>query len=210
VARSPKVWTLGRDAFERLLALLDADRDRAGAQYERIRAKLTKFFEWRGCAAADDYVDRTMDRVARALEQGTEVRAADPYSFFHGVALNILREYQRDPAAAWQPLGDAVAGGDTEPGADPAESDDERRRGCLDECLQAVPVGTRQALLAYHGEHGRARIEARQRLAAGLGIPLNALRIRMHRTRADLEGCVAACLRRAAASGMKRQTPFRH
>jgi hypothetical protein len=33
-------WVLTREAFERLLAWLDPDRERAGQKYEKIRQKL--------------------------------------------------------------------------------------------------------------------------------------------------------------------------
>src|SRR5262249_48299471 len=38
-----------REAFDRMLAELHPDIDRAGEQYEKIRQKLVKLFEWRGC-----------------------------------------------------------------------------------------------------------------------------------------------------------------
>jgi hypothetical protein len=48
----------------------------------------------------------------------------------------------------------------------------------------------------YYAGEKRARIERRQRLAAQLGIEINALRNRALRLREKLETCVENCLRR--------------
>ena len=206
-----KDWTLAQESFDRLLALLDADRERAGLQYERIRQKLTKFFEWRGCSVPDEYVDKTIDRVATRIDDGTELRVADPYAYFHGVALNLLHEYRRAPVSEWQSMSDSGFH-DTGPAlssmpAPSAPSDTERQLACLDECVQTIPPDTRELLFKYHEERGRAR----QQLADELGVPLNALRIRMFRARVALERCVVACLDRPAVnSGLKYPSRIGH
>src|SRR5947209_4488071 len=79
--------------FDRLLQLLDADREQAGLKYESIRQKLTNLFRWRGCTHPEEYVDITIDRVTRKCQEGAEVHTRDPYLYFHGVALNVLREH---------------------------------------------------------------------------------------------------------------------
>lgn len=195
-----KQWTLGQESFDRLLNLLAADREQAGLQYERIRQKLMKLFEWRGCNAPEEYADRTLDRVARTIEQGTTVRAENPYRYIYGTALNLLQEYRRDPMAGSISLSDetvpAVANGHI---TTPPE-DDERRLQCLDSCLARVPASMRQHLLDYHRQQGRGRIAGRQQLSAKLGIPLNALRIRMYRLRVELEQCIASCMRNGAGA----------
>ena len=43
---------LTQQAFDRLLACFDSDRERAGEKYENLHCKLVKFFEWRACAVA--------------------------------------------------------------------------------------------------------------------------------------------------------------
>jgi hypothetical protein len=69
-----KDWVVTQSAFDRMLAELDPDRERAGEKYEQIRQKLMKFFQWRGCSssAAEEHTDRTIDRVARKVEEGAE------------------------------------------------------------------------------------------------------------------------------------------
>jgi DNA-directed RNA polymerase specialized sigma24 family protein len=197
-----KDWTLAQESFDRLLSLLDPDRDRAGLQYERLRQRLTKFFEWRGCAIPDEYVDKTLDRVAARIGEGTELR--DPYAYCHAVALNLLHEYRREPSSGWQSLsGDAERDVPPAPAPVPVSSanpDAEQRLECLDRCLQTLAPETRELLFKYHEQRGRAR----QQLADQLGVPVNALRIRMFRARVALEACVVACLERAAADGGRK------
>ena len=60
-----------RESFNRMLAELHPDIERAGEQYEKIRRKLLKLFEWRGCAHAEECADETFNRVAQKICEGT-------------------------------------------------------------------------------------------------------------------------------------------
>src|SRR5690349_936986 len=83
---------LTEQSFSRLLLFLDPDRQRAAERYEKVREKLTRLFEWRGCIPGADYADETFDRVAKRLAEGLDTQPQDPYLYFHGVALNLVRE----------------------------------------------------------------------------------------------------------------------
>ena len=198
-------WVLTPDAFEILLLNLHAERERAGEEYERIRQKLLKLFKWRGCHDPEEYVDRTIDRVARRITDGVELRVRDRYLFFHGVALNILKEHWRGPARDSDTLDDLPPS--LSLAHDPDEmrereegrQEQERRLECLDECLQSLSAESRDLVTKYHQSEGRAKIEGRKDLAAMLKVPLNALRIRVFRIRTELEGCVDGCLKRFPA-----------
>jgi DNA-directed RNA polymerase specialized sigma24 family protein len=183
-------WELSSEAFSRLLAALGPDAATAGERYERIRAKLGRIFEWRGCTDPGELVDRTFDRVARRLEEGVELTVADPYAYVHGVAMHVLQEHWRE-AARRSPLAEDVA----LPGEvhDEAEGDTSRRLSCLDECLRSLPAGARRLLERYHATADAARIGQRQALAAELGITLNALRIQAFRLRERTQGCISRC-----------------
>ena len=197
---SGRSWSMDAAAFERLLAVFDADRDRAARRYEEMRRRLSKLFVWRGCTIPDECVDRTIDRVARKLLEGAEIHVADPYQYFHGVAVNVLREYWRDRGRADAPLDETVADPVATPEIDVAQAHaaEEIRLGCLDRCLGRLMPAQRDLLLEYHA--GDRHIERRRALTQSLGIPLNALRIRVHRLRGTVERCVAACTARASAS----------
>jgi DNA-directed RNA polymerase specialized sigma24 family protein len=191
-----KEWILTPDAFERLLDQLDTSRERAGEKYEKIRLKLMKFFEWRGCLPAEEYADKAMDRVARKIYEGEDIRASDPYSYFHGVARFILMEKWREPDKDMETLENLP------PRLEPAENPfaakeqiDEQERLAqrlegLSHCLESLPPESRELMLRYHQGEKSARIKNRQAMSERLKIPLNALRIRAHRIRAGLETCV--------------------
>src|SRR5690242_7028531 len=114
-----KAWALNQEAFDKLLACFDTDRGRAGEKYEQIRRKLVKFFTWRECGDPEGYADRTIDRVSRRILEGSELRVADPYVYFHGVAINVLREYWRDRENRTARLSDRVATLPAAPATDP-------------------------------------------------------------------------------------------
>ncbi len=195
---------VSQGAFDRLLAQLDPDRERAGERYELIRQKLTKFFQWRGCSSPVDYADETMDRVTKRIGEGTEFHSSDPYSFFHGVAANVLRERwkkeQKAPKTSLSQPGLEANLADKAVTADEvgAGQDKQLRLDCLDGCLAKLPPQHLTLVTKYHQGQGSAKIDRRNELAQELSIPLNALRIRVFRIRGSLESCVSQCVRRAS------------
>ena len=177
--------TLTQSAFDRLLASLDADREQAGEKYERIRQKLVKFFECRGAPSPDDEADETISRVARRLEEGEHVEHLPAY--FYGVARLVLLECDRQQR---RELTARTAAADVRPddiGEDP-------RLPCLERCLAGLPTTSQELLMSYYAADSAARIRQRQELAQRHEIPMNALRIRVHRLRVALEACVSRCL----------------
>lgn len=184
-----KEWVLTQQAFERLLASLDVDREQAGQKYERVRHKLIKYFEWRGAAYPDKETDETLNRVARKIEEGTKIQNLNAY--LYGVARMVFAESLKVWVSEQQALNQAPVVDLSAPDYD-ADADD--RHACLDRCLRNLPEESRDLIIEYYQDEKSRKIERRRSLAARLGIPLNALRIRAHRIRNDLEGCVRACL----------------
>lgn len=90
-----KDWTPTPEAFDKLLGWLDDDREIAGEKYEKIRQKLIKLFKWRNCTPEEDYADITINRVTRRVFEGANVSDEKPYLYFHGIALNVIREFWR-------------------------------------------------------------------------------------------------------------------
>jgi DNA-directed RNA polymerase specialized sigma24 family protein len=180
---------LSQQAFEKLLCSFSTDREDAGAQYEVIRRKLVRFFEWRGIDSADEHADETINRVARRLDEGQVIENLKGY--FYGVArivfMEQLKERERSPVAlddAPQSLRFCVEE-DPEP---------EARVVCFEKCLESLPADNQKLIISYYQEEKRVKIELRQELANRLQIPLNALRIRAHRIRVSLEKCISNCL----------------
>jgi DNA-directed RNA polymerase specialized sigma24 family protein len=186
-------WILTQGAFDLLLAHLDSDRQDAGTKYEALRRKLVKFFQWRGCSFPEDLADETINRVARNLETGESIQHFAAYCV--GIARHVFLESARSRQHE-QTLQYATYPSPTPPDEDP-------RQECLESCLRHLSRENFHLILQYYQEGEKSRIEARQELAGRLGIPPNALRIRAHRIRLQLQGCVKECVRRLQGEGNK-------
>ena len=184
---------LSERAFNRFLACLDDDRERAGVRYEALRVGLVRLFDWRGAFDPTTCADETLNRVIAKIGAGETIR--DIPTYCHGVArlvlLETLRAQQKQSVSLDQLPPQKVA-------AQPVELDeyDEPHHRCLQHCLQKLPAANRNLILRYYQDERRAKINQRVALAAELGIPLNALRNRAQRIRAKLEECVNDCLRK--------------
>ena len=192
--RDKTKWSLTAAAFDKLLCCFSSNRDEAGIQYELARRKVVRFFEWRAVSAAEEYADETINRVARRIDEGQNIDKLMAYIF--GVARIILKEAIKERERAPIPLDDAPAGLRQKA---PEPVDPDERQVCFDRCLEALGVENRNLILLYYEGQGRMKIDNRQELADKLHIPLNALRIRVHRIKRTLEGCIAECLGRATA-----------
>lgn len=179
-----------------MLASLDPDRDRAAREYENLRTRLIKFFEWRRSPFPEDLADETLERLAGRVETGEAIRNIG--AFARGMAINVLRErFQRPPEI---PM-DVVALSDL-PFHDPrvterdkvAEVMDVERHARQRRCLERLPADDLALIRAFHSGDGHDRQQRRKDLARQLGISVNALRIRACRIRARLARCAAASL----------------
>lgn len=189
--RAVKPPGLTAEGFEALLAQLDRDRERAGERYETIRRKLVRLFDWRGCDDPEDLADETINRVSRRMAEGIELRASDPYGYFCGVAHLVYKEVLRQASRQRQALERSRWLSPLQLSED--EEPPDRRLECLRRCLDRLPQDKRNLVLRYHQRENN--INNRQTLARELGVPLNALRIRIHRARRNLEACVQECLK---------------
>jgi DNA-directed RNA polymerase specialized sigma24 family protein len=188
--KSRDKWFLTQEAFDKLLAAFSSDRDEAARQYEALRRRLIKFFEWRAVASPDDRVDETFNRVARRIDEGQQIDNVVAYAYrvAYLVFLESLKEPELldidqekiDPLTTEQTFEDA---------------EHEPRQLCFDRCLEALANDNRKIILSYYREERRAKIELRKNVADQLKISLNALSIRAHRIRKGLEECITNCLR---------------
>ena len=186
-------WSLTTQALNKLLDHFSSDREEAGRQYESMRVKLVRYFEWRSCLAPEDHADETINRVARRLDEGENIFNLPAY--FSSVARLVFMESLRQHEQTSVPLEEIPE----TPFEHSFETEQrEARLRCLDHCLDKLPVESRMLILKYYHEEKRAKIDLRRQLAEGLGIPLNALRIRAHRMRVVLEDCVRNCLAQPA------------
>ncbi|HEX6900354.1 MAG TPA: RNA polymerase sigma factor [Thermoanaerobaculia bacterium] len=178
------------EEFEALLKQLHPDREKAAERYEDIRRRLIRLFEWRRCASPEDLTDETINRAARRMAEGVELRSSEPYGYFCGIAhllykedlRRAIREQKVLEIGEWSPASLEVE-----------EETSDRRLECLRRCLSLLPPDQRDLVLRYH--QGENNIRNRKTLSEQMGIPMNALRIRVHRIRRKLEDCVQDCLK---------------
>jgi DNA-directed RNA polymerase specialized sigma24 family protein len=170
--------------------------DSAGATYVEIRQRLVSYFDRRNRPFADDLADETLTRVGRTLEREGSISVTPPARYCYVIARFVLLEdlrrerkhtpldEQRRPTTATP-----VRVREEE---DPALSQ-ERRLVCLERCLDRLRPEQRQLIIDYYGGANDDKIERRRRMAAQLGISMNALAIRVCRIRSTLQACVDSC-----------------
>ena len=176
------------EAFEKLLSRLHPDREQAGEEYELLRLKLQEYFRSRACFYAEELTDETMNRLAKKIAEGEEVR--DVLRFCHGLAHWVWMEHLKRPDARRVTFDDLPV----EPFVLPTSILQKQRDACFYYCLKQLPA-TDSALIIEYWEHGeQTNREARQKIAVRMGITLIALRIRISRIKAKLETCFYNCL----------------
>ena len=173
--------SLLQDDFDRLLAWLDNDRERAGEEYEKVRRRLTTIFAARGCRIPEELADETIDRVSRRVADIQDSYEGNKALYFLGVANNVHHEYLKRP-----PL--------TTPAITIAASEQELTYDCLEQCIDKLTERSQHLIRQYYAEDKSAKIGLRKVLAQQLGITQNALRARALRIREGLQFCIERCL----------------
>ena len=186
--RSPKRdWALTEESLNRFLEALDSDRQRAAEQYEHVRRSLIRYFHWRGTLFPERDADETIDRVARKL---WEVHVDDVYIYILGVARNVAHESLRALSKEQAQL----AASDSFSSEVPADAAFARRFECCETCLANLSAPQRDLVLAYYEGEKQTKIANRRKLADKTGIPIERLRIQVHRIREKLESCIKQCV----------------
>ena len=172
-----------QEAFEKLLAWLGPDRDRAAKKYSDIHLRLVRILAGKGCSEAEDLADQTINVVANKPDDFFKNYRGDPALYFYGVNRKIYQEWlNRHPPPPPLPQ--------------PDREEIERRCDCLEKCLQKITTPEEARMVVrYHEGEGQARIENRRKIAEELGITQNALRIRICHLQARLRPCIEKCLR---------------
>ena len=78
-------------------SITDPDLVRAEASSEDLRGQLRRFFEWHRSQDPEDLVQEVLYRALKRLSEGAQVYAADPRSYFFGIARNLLKEGWKSP-----------------------------------------------------------------------------------------------------------------
>ena len=186
-----KDWTPTQETFRQFLHWLDEGVDSGGERYLEMRRRLAFYFDRKNCLSPDDLADETLNRVARKVEEKGTISGLTPAHYCYIVArfvfLENLRE-QRETAVAH--LADNDRKLSSPAPSSLTESTGKQRLDCLEECLNKLERKERELILEYYHGEKRTKIERRARLAASLGLSLNALSIRACRIRNKLEDCV--------------------
>jgi RNA polymerase sigma factor (sigma-70 family) len=183
-----------QDKFDKLLAWLDADRERAGKRYEEIRQSLIKILTWRGCAEAEDMADVVINRVAEKIPELITIYKGDPALYFYGVAKRVLLEYRKREKLHVQLA--EIQSPEVAP-VQEQENNLELMHECLKLCLQELSPKNRETITAYYLRDKQAKIDNRKEIAQQMGVATNTLRVRAYRIRAILEQCIKQCLRQS-------------
>ena len=180
---------LSQTAFDKFLAYLDPDRERAGDEYLKLRHSLTRILEWKGSLTPEEHADQTVDRVCRKLEEGLVI---DDLPKYCRTVLNfVYLESLKKPDSRREELDEQRLAQISAP--DPP--DDDARFGCLDKCLGKLPADHRDLIGRYYRDDQVSKIENRKRLAEELGVTAHNLNVRASRIREKLHGCVTGCLK---------------
>ncbi len=182
-------WSLTQEAFDGLLLALGPDRDAAAAKYLEIRGNLVRLLEWRGCPTPDEFADEALNRCARKIAEGDEIRDLATYSV--GIARVLLREMSRikevypleaAPEARTMPID---TGGE-----------ETLRSDCLERCLGQLSAENQNLILHYYQGDKSDKIRNRKGLLEKFGIGASTLRMRALRLRERLQMCAEDCVER--------------
>ena len=171
-------WTLTQGAFDQLLARLGPDRESAGTAYEELRGHLIRFFRAHAPFETEQWADIVLDRVARKNE-ACEIDNIHP--FIWGVARMVRSEMFR--ASRRHVSMERPAELPEEPRTE-EQLDWARKSKWLNRCVQRLPAGDGELLLAWYSNCEEAA--QRQQLAVSLGISVVSLRVRAYRARLRL------------------------
>jgi len=183
-------------AFSRLLEWLDDGVDSHGERYLEIRNRLVAYFERRNCPDPDGLADETLNRIAKTLEREDVIQTRPPAKYCYVVARFVLLEdfrgkgkhvHLRD-SGAMRAVRAVVPLMPAEPDAEQVQF--ERRLERLERCLKELRGDHRELVVDYYRDARRQKIDRRRRLAAKLGITMNALGIRVCRIRDKLTACM--------------------
>lgn len=177
-----------QEVFDKLLFTLDADRERAGEEYELLRLKLLEYFRSRACLGAEELADETLNRLAQKIATDEPIREVTRYCY--GLARWIWMEYRRDPKAKHTNLDEVLAL--SVPVSDPIIQ--QERQSCIQHCLQHLTAEERETVVSYWDHDQQSNAHARREMATRLGISATALRIRISRSKNKLQACYVNCL----------------
>ena len=188
----------------RFFVRLGPTPEAAGDAYELLRRKLSRFFDRRGCSPrTDELVDATLDRVARNVEDGKQIRSLGSYVF--GVVKNVFLEYTREPKHDELDENRLEAPESVDVDATYSDATIE----CLRKCLKELPQEKMKPLQDWYLVPDGSKKEVHERIEREMGTRKAATRVRIHRYKNELRLCLEGCsaeLRRGETKPGNRHT----
>ncbi len=185
---------IGKEDFDKLLEWLSSDREKAGAEYENIRAGLVRLFQVKGCADPQDLADETINRVAVKLSRLDLSKNPKPIIIFHGFARNIFRETVSRTVKKEDQL-DAETELPSNRGLfSQTDENESKGRECMKNCLQNLEESDRRLFVRYYCTNASSRAQSRQMLAEESDIKINVLQTKIYRMKLNLRDCIKNCL----------------
>lgn len=189
------------NGYSQILSLFPENQDQ---QFNLLRLKLVRFFEIQGAGThAEDFADETISRVAEKLAEGGKIEVAEPFYYFRGFAINILREHWRskEKTVLLEEIENKELIASKINPAELTEQNDEqtlkeRQLECLLQTLNFLPAENRNLFIEYHSENQGSRETWRTKIAEKLKIDVTALRNRVTRLRKKIEQLVLDCLKK--------------
>ena len=186
---------LTQNSFDKLLALLDADREQAGVKYENLRQRLIKFFEWRNCEMPEELTDIVFDRILKKLDEGEQIQQLTAYA--STIAQFVFKEYLRSNERQNQLIEESPEVQNIKQEIYVEDEENSLRQNCFEQCLAEFDAENRKFIIAYYTTDEKTLIEARKRLAEELNSNLNTIRIKACRLKSKLENCTLSCCEKA-------------
>lgn len=185
-SRMAKENVVTKENFDVLLEWLDRNRESAAQKYEKIRQRLIRIFNGRGCFEAEELVDETFNRVTQKIPQLADKYVGEPAYYFYGVADKVHLEWLRRQKKIQQ-----LRLPETD---EKNKAQIEIEYECLESCLAKLPADQHELIVEYYKEEKSAKIKNRQELAKKHGISANALQVKASRIRHQLKNCARGCV----------------
>jgi DNA-directed RNA polymerase specialized sigma24 family protein len=187
-----KKTEITRKNFDRLLMWLHQDKEIAAQKYMSIYRRLIYVFSARGAFPAEELADRVMDVALQKVDYLIKEYKGDPLPYFHSIAKKILLEHLRRPAS------EQFEEGAVQRVVSVHREDDrlEVYLGCLDECLESLPIKQRKLFVEYFQYDGQEKIDHHKKLARGHRLDIKALRTKVYRIKTSLEKSIEKCVRK--------------
>lgn len=185
---------LKSEEFETLLGWLSEDREEAGAEYNKIRAGLLRYFRYKGCSDSHTLADETLNRVAAKIPTLDESKNYKKITVILGFAKNIVFEHLRNRKKENDKLKAHLLENNTFESAEEAENSG--KIACMNKCLKEISAQEREIFFEYYGQENQKKSVARRQLAERIGCEMRALQVRVFRLRGILAKCIENCMKK--------------